>query len=203
VQVWNFGISAYTLAQASGLAGRYAERLQADMVLIQLPSPGRRAFLKPVSGESFDLRKWLDQDTLLLSENFPAELSFWPGMSEDTHHDLLQSLAVYRAVTALVRLRRPVHESRPGDELSSQMASSVWHWGQEHGVPVLFVALPASGGRIGPADVFPGLPAGYLVNLYRSGREEPFYRAHPPAAYLNEYARTIAAELAGRGLLAR
>lgn len=203
VEVWNFGTSAYTLAQASVLAGRQAKLLQADLVIIHLSSLGRRAFLQPASGESFDLRMWLEKDPLLLSENFPAELSSWPGMTEDTHHSLLQLLALYRSVSALMRLRQPQQASSFGDELSRQMARQVWQWGQQCGIPVIFVAIPASGGRIRPEDVFPGLPDGYLIDLFQPDREEPFYRAHPPAPCLAEYARTIAAELASRGLVAQ
>jgi hypothetical protein len=203
IEVWNFGTSAYTLAQAAALAGSAAVRLKADLVIIQLFSNGRRAFLQSSAGDEIDLRMWLELDSLLLSENFPAELSLWPGISEDTHHDFLQTSAFYRTVSALLRKRRPNSISRPGDELSSQMASQVWHWGRERGIPVVFVAIPASGGQLRSADVFPGLPDGYLVDLYQSGREEPFYRVHPPSPYLEEYARVIASELAVRGLLVR
>jgi len=201
VEVWNFGVSAYTLAQASVLAGRQAELLQADLVIIQLFNRGRRAFLQPADGKAIDLRMWLAGDPLLLTENFPAGLSSWPGMSEDMHYDLMQNSAIYRSMSALVRLKGPEQASMFGDDLSSRMAHQVWQWGQQKGIPVVFVAIPAIGGLLKSTDLFPDLPASYLVDLYQPGREEPFYLVHPPASYLNEYARAIAVELAGRGLL--
>ncbi len=203
VEVWNFGTSAYTLAQASSLAGSQAERLQADLVIIQLFNRGRRAFLEPIPGESLNLRLWLERDMLLLAENFPAELSALPGMPEETHQNLLQASALYRAGSALMRLRKPKQASRFGDELSRQMARQVWQWGQQRGIPVLFVAIPASGGRLRAADIFPGLPEDSLIDLYKPGREEQFYRVHPPAEYLAEYAGAITAELTARGIVTR
>jgi len=201
VEVWNFGVSAYTLAQASVQAGRQAELLQADLIIVQLFNRGRRAFLQPEDGKAIDLRMWLAGDSLLLAENFPAELSSWAGMSEDTHYKLMQNSAIYRSMAALVRLKGPEQASMLGDDLSSRMAQQVWQWGQQKGIPVVFVAIPAIGGRLKSTDLFPDLPADFLMDLYQSGREEPFYRVHPPATYLLEYARIMAAELAGRGLL--
>ncbi len=202
-EVWNYGTSGYTLAQAARLARERAEILRADVIVVQMYNRGRRPFLQPPRGEALDVEAAFAADPRLWEENFPAALSAPLSWCEARHQRALRWSALYRVLAALKRLRAGKDLSVPGDALSRVEAGQLLTWASARGVTVLFVAIPAMGGHVTPENVAEALPSAQLLDLHQEGREAAFYLVHPPAAHLRDFATQIAARLAtllpGRG----
>lgn len=196
VEVWNYGTSGYTLAQAAWLARERAEILRADAIVVQMYNRGRRPFLQPPRGEAFDVASAFAADPGLWEENFPAALSAPLSWSEARHQRALRWSALYRVLAALKRLRAGKDISVPGDALSRAEAGRLRAWASARGVTLLFVAIPAMGGHVTPENVAEALPSAQLLDLHQDGREAAFYLVHPPAAHLQDFAAQIAARLA-------
>ena len=195
VEVWNYGTSGYTLAQAAWLARERAERLRPDAIVVQMYNRGRRPFLLPPRGETFDVAAAFAADPRLWEENFPAALSAPLSWGETRHQQALRWSALYRVLTGLKRLRVGKDLSVPGDTLSRVEAGRLLSWASGRGVTVLFVAIPAMGGHVTPENVAEALPSAQLLDLHQEGREAAFYLVHPPAAHLRDFAAQIAARL--------
>lgn len=194
-EVWNYGTSGYTLAQAAWLARERGEALHADAIVVQMYNRGRRPYLLPPRGEALHVTASFAADPRLWTENFPAALSAPFSWSEARHQRALRWSALYRVLAGMRRLRANKDTSAPGDALSRDEASRLLAWANAHGVAVLFVAIPAMGGYVTPATVAEGLPATQLLDLHQEGREADFYLVHPPATYLRDFAAQIATRL--------
>jgi hypothetical protein len=205
-EVWNYGTCAYTLAQAAHLAERELATRDPDLVLVQLYNTGRRPFLLREGGGTVDFRPYLD-DADAVRENFPApRLVPWP-----IHLGLMRVSAAWRVAAGLARRRARSSNggavamdgsSIEGDAVSLRAARSLVDAARARGVPVVFVSIPANrANAMAPVNQLLHDPAFDVIDLHQEGREPSFYDAHPPAPTMGEWADTIAAELARRGLL--
>jgi hypothetical protein len=71
-EVWNFGTSAYNLAQAAHLARKHLADLDPDLIWVQLHNRFPRPCYLPSDGKEEEvLRVLLEKDELMLNENFP------------------------------------------------------------------------------------------------------------------------------------
>jgi len=198
-EVWNFGASAYTAAQAARLASRQISRHGADLILFQLHNRGRRPFLLPSDGSLVDFAPYLaDTDTVL--ENFPTPFLLPPTL----HVALMRRSATYRGLAASIRLASRSGSgmdsgSSYGDEISFGEVGKLIDEARARKIAIVFVTLPQA--RTPPARIAAGARDSDVIHLYQAGREVEFYDEHPPPRILAEWSATIASELRQRCLL--
>jgi hypothetical protein len=197
-EVWNFGTSAYTLGQAAHLARQKLTSLSPDLILVQHHNQGRRTFLLPESGfiEDFPTAQ-LAADPHLYREYFYAP-SFLPLA---VHQAAMESSATYRSVAALVPSLRADRECDYCDRLSAAEARLLSQEAASLHVPIVYFAIPADRGRLGPDTIFPELPSEHYVDLYRPDRDPGFYEVHPPGSTLDDFAALLIDELRARRVL--
>ncbi len=196
-EVWNFGTSAYNLAQAAHLARRELTLLHPDLIVVQLLNRFPRPFYLRMSAEPAGLIRTFERDDpYFFDEQFPAP----PWVTVAVHRVAIQHSATYRAAMGLYRrFNRPSPEF--SDRLGAEEARALVREAAARNVTVVFAAVPAARGGLEPDAVYPGLPLRQFIDLNQAGREPEFYEAHPPARILDEYARQLAHELFARGLL--
>jgi hypothetical protein len=200
VEVWNFGTSAYNLAQAAHLARSKLHGLSPDLVLVQVHNRFPRPFF--ASNGRFpreDLEPWAARDPDLMDEAFPGPEWLAPG----GHAFAFAHCALYRAGIGLLRRhRQDTRDTALHVLLGQREARALVAEADAAGVPVLFLAIPADRGSLGPERaVYPDLPPERYVDLYRPGREPAFYEVHPPGPILDQYAGLLMADLETRGRL--
>jgi len=196
-ELWNFGTSAYNLAQAAHLARKHLADLDPDLLWVQLHNRFPRPFYSESEGKDEEvLRAFLEKDEFMLNENFPPPA--W--IPEAFHAVAIRHSAFYQAIMGLYR-----HRVRPegvSDALAALEAAALVREAAERHVDVAFVAIPAERGRFNGDDaVYEGLPQRTFVDLYRPDREADFYEVHPPPSVLDEYARLLIEELGRRDLI--
>jgi hypothetical protein len=183
-EVWNFGTSAYNLAQAAHLARKHLADLDPDLIWVQLHNRFPRPFYLESDGKEEEvLRALLEKDELMLSENFPP-----PAWLPDTLHAMaMRRSAFYQAIMGLYR--RGARPNTVSDALASLEAATLVREAAERHVDVAFVAIPSERGNFnGDSAVYEGLPQRNFIDLYRPDREVEFYEFHPPPRVLDEYA---------------
>ena len=198
VEVWNFGTSAYNLAQAAHLARREVTILEPDLIVVQILNRFPRPFYLPFPPESVDvIRAFAQSDPYFFDEQFPAP----PWVAVAVHRFAMRHLAAYRVVMGVYRrFERP--PSAFSDQLGGEEARALVGEAGARNVAVVFVAVPAAHGLLSPdSGVYQGLPARQFIDLNQPDHEPEFYDAHPPARILDEYALLLAKELSNRGLL--
>jgi hypothetical protein len=199
VEVWNFGTSAYNLAQATHLA-RTQLVLAPDLILVQVHNAFPRPFFRTAADDPAQLMRAMERvDPYLDEEQFPGPA--W--VSPRFHRLAIRYSAVYRTGMGLFR---QIDRSQPGfsARLAQDEARSLVRDAAARNVPVTFVAIPADRGRFGrDVSVYPGLPEGQFIDLYRADREPDFYEVHPPPTVLDEYAALLVDELRARRQLPR
>lgn len=195
-EVWNFGTSAYTLGQAAHLARTRLATLEANLVIVQLHNVGRRPFLGSQWCSSVDSERDVDGGSSFFLEQFPVRGWIEP----DWHVAFARHSAIYRTVMALRVSQGDGSPCEYCEELSRSEARLLVQEATARAIPVLFVAIPADGGRI-RADVDVGVSAATFIDLYRPGREPDFYEVHPPATTLGEFASMLLDEIRARGVL--
>lgn len=199
-EVWNFGTSAYNLAQATHLARTKLTSLEPDLILVQIHNSFPRPFFLHFGGDPAEVMRTMERtDRYLLDEQFPVPAWIVPTI----HRLAIRHSAVYRAAMGAYRRfdrSQPAFSKR----LAEDEARGLVREAATRQVVVVFVAIPTDHGRLGAeSGVYPELPAGQLVDLNRPGREPEFYEVHPPAKILDEYAGLLVDELLARGLLSR
>jgi hypothetical protein len=198
-EVWNFGTSAYNLAQAAHLARKHLADLDPDLIWVQLHNRFPRPFYSASEGEEEAVfRALAERDEPMLNENFPPP----EWMPETLHAVALRRSAFYQAIMGLYR-----HRYRPqtvADALAAREAAALVREAAERHVDVAFVAIPTERGAFnGDNAVYEGLPQRNFIDLYRPGREAAFYEVHPPPRVLDEYAGLLIEELGRRDLIPR
>jgi len=193
VQVWNYGVSAYTAGQAARTARARLDALRPHIVVVQFRNWGRRPFLS-TQWEHQALAHLVTLDPGLLPENFPPLHAALDGV----HGLLSQAAAGYRALFALARAQEPDLAAHRGDEASGREVAALDAAADARGIAVLYVGLPADRGWVPPA--FPAETiAGRWFDLYRvppSPDEAPTWSlVHPPGAQLAAFAQRIGAEI--------
>lgn len=199
--VWNFGTSAYTLGQAAHLAHRRLMDLDPDLIIVQHHNLGRRPFLAtgdPSPEGELPASQELNADFYLEQFIMPE----WVPASFNV--SLLACSKLYRVCTAMMTLlrQRGSWPCRRCDEISAGKARTLSLAAERLGVPVLFVAIPADGGRYSAPSIFPELSPDRFIDLFESDREAAYYDVHPPPHILDEWAAELARALRSRGLLA-
>ena len=198
-EVWNFGTSAYNLAQAAHLARNKLPALSPDLIIVQLHNRGARSFFLPQETERVDLfRKFEREDPDLLDEQFLA--ADW--MPLGVHRFGLRHVAIYRMAMGAWRRFGPREPARDGLELSRREAMALAAEASARRVPLVFVAIPAARGVVSRDDaVYPGVPQAMFIDMYRAGRDRLFYDVHPPPQFMDEWAGVLAEQLNERHLL--
>lgn len=198
-EVWNFGTCAYTLGQAAHLAHQRLMDLEPDLIIVQHHNVGRRPFLATVDPDAGDppaLRQ-LHADFYL--EQFPVP----DWVSTGVNARLLAYSKLYRVSLATLTLmqQRASWPCQRCDEISAAKARALSRAAEGRGVPVLFVAIPADGGRYRAQSIFPELSSERFIDLFKPDREPAYYEVHPPAHTLDEWAAALAQTLRQRRLL--
>lgn len=196
-EVWNFGTSAYNLAQAAHLARKHLVDLDSDLLCVQLHNRFPRPFYLESEGEEEEVfRTILERDALMLSENFPSPAS----IPETLHAVAIRHSALYQVMMGLYRRR--VRPQTVSDTLAALEAAALVREATEKHVDVAFVAIPSARGTYnGDNAVYEGLPKRNFIDLYRPGHEAEFYEVHPPPRVLDEFAGLLIEELEGRDLI--
>jgi hypothetical protein len=197
IEVWNFGTSAYNLAQATHLARTRLALLAPDLVLVQIHNVFPRPFFRLGSDDPAELMRTMERiDPYLDDEQFPVPAWLNPAV----HRFAIRHSAAYRAGMGLFRRldRSPPEFST---RLGQDEARSLVREAAARDVPVIFVAIPTDRGLGKDVAVYPGLPEGQFIDLYRPGREPDFYEVHPPPRILDEYAGLLVDELRARRLV--
>lgn len=180
-EVWNAGVSAYTLGQSAASAENIARDFDPDLLLIQLHSTKRRPFLigRPVG-------RYFDADPELYLEN----LRFLPygGAALLRHWRFARAL-----VFAYNRLSKgpgnnPLYD---GDGPSENALRSLV---EKHGrrIPIVVLYNPGWHGEILPEL---GLKAVHLEKHLPSDFSADHLLIHPPAYVYRWYAEVLAREL--------
>lgn len=200
LEVWNFGTSAYNLAQAAHLARAKLRTLSPDLILVQVHNRFPRPFFVPDSESPWEsIHHFRSVDPQLMAEQLrpPDFLSPEANAFGSAH------FALYRDFLAL---HQQHYRTPPGvsQQMSQDEARALTQEAQAQGVPIVFVQIPADRGQV-PLDqaVYPGLPASLMVDLFQPGHDSDFYEVHPPPAVLDAYAALLIATLEQRQLLPR
>jgi hypothetical protein len=195
-EVWNFGTSAYNLAQAAHLARKRLADLDPDLLWVQLHNRFPRPFYLESDGKEEEVfRAFLENDEPMMNENFPP-----PWIPESLHAVAIRRSAFYQAIMGLYRHR--VRPEAVSDALAAREAAALVREAAERHVDVAFVAIPSERGTFNGDDaVYEGLPQRNFIDLHRPGREADFYEVHPPPRVLDEYAGLLIEELGRRDLI--
>ena len=183
-EVWNAGVSAYNLAQSAAAAEKLAATASPDMIVIQVHSLRRRAFLL---GEPF--ARYFSMDPSLFEENL-RRTPLGLGRLEKA---LLRASALYRAFAFAYngrpgRSNNPLWESiSPGEDALRGLAA---RRGKQ--IPIVLLYNPDYG--VGVAKEL-GLPSVRLDDYLPRGAGPEYREIHPPAPVYEWYARALASAL--------
>lgn len=194
-EAWNFGTSAYNLAQIARLAEIKSAELPAELALLMVSNMGRRPFLRE-PGDNPDYLRFFRGDGTSWDENFPdpGRLPRW------LHGQLLRHFALYRGPVAQRQARSPFLDPAPADQISAAEARAADAALQARGLTVVFVAVP--GGMCRSAEqIYPGLDPARFIDLNRPSAPPSYNNLHPPPEILGLWAASLGEELRGRGLL--
>ncbi len=199
-EVWNAGVSAYTLPQNVAAAREVLAKYSPDLLLFQFNNCGRRPFL---AGQP--VRTYFDRDPELYFEN----LRFcWPrGLAFLRHWRLFRAL-----VFAVNRLSLPAEYSflnMTGDGYDWRKCSALRagdnrlfrEFYEENRGKVRMAVVTAPGGAADAEIAALGLPVIELSKRLPPGHAAEFDKIHPPAYVYGWYAREILKSLTQYGLL--
>jgi hypothetical protein len=196
-EVWNFGTSGYTVGQVAHLARVRRAAVDPDLILVQLPRSGPRAFLMPPGG-ALDY-PWAE--IIADPPFFEEQIEFWPWLPKPVALPLLRRSAFARAAIAVLPGFQPPAACERCAAIDGAETRALSQEAEAGGVPVVYYSIPAWRGLPRPQDVFAELPAHRFIDLYRPNREDDFYEIHPPPATLDELAGLLAQALNDLGLL--
>ena len=200
-EVWNFGTSGYTLAQAARQAREKLQILQPDLILVQLHNLSPRCFI-------------LGEDTVapgLAPVGLWAVIRNEPGIANEqfavpfvppvVHEIAFDHSAFYRALVAGAKRRGYLGFECPAClELDAEEAEALSREAESRGIPVAYLVIPNDHDRTF-WNRFLSRPSERLIDLYRPGRDPDFYEVHPRAPQLAEVAVALMEELRSRHLL--
>jgi hypothetical protein len=193
-EVWNAGVSAYTLSQNVAAARAIVERYEPDLLIFQISNPGPRPFLNEQS-----VAPYFEADPALWAENLP-----FPRRPGRLHTALMRRWLFYRGVILLVNRvvadpgHEPLSEQNDGHnhEAFRRFASGAGR------PPIALLGYP--GGSI-PSDL--PLAAGRLLptlelkEVLPRGAGREYLGIHPPRHVYAWYAAELASFLGREGLL--
>jgi len=176
-------------SQAARLARQLLDSLQPDLVVLQPYNRGVRVFHRDVLRDP-GLLAYALRDPDFVLENFPPPR----GVRARDHEARFRAGALYRLAVAVAR---PSTGAGAVDATADRETAALLEGATARGVPVLYASIPAERRNVA-SEIYEG-PRPYVLNLFVPGREAAFYGVHPPAAYLDEFARRIADEIVARG----
>lgn len=182
VEVWNFGTSAYNLLQVTRVAERSLERLDPDLVLVQLFNENRRAFLVKDQAPQDAVLRFVHKDPYFVREHASAR---------PLNAAALRWSALYRSYAALVILPGVDVQPESVVGLSVEAVARLRARAAARSIPLRFIPIPAMR-RCFPVAVCDDLPSEHVLVMNVPGRAPEFYEVHPPAPVLAEYGRIIA-----------
>lgn len=189
-EVWNAGVSAYTVAQSAAQGELIAARYEPDLFLFQLHSTRRRPFLL---GRPFG--RYFDEDPSLYLENIrwlPLRGSPWDAV-------LLRRWRLWRALVIAANRLAPGAANNPRYDNAVEPGAGLCRL-RERGVPVVLLRNP---GRGTPDPCETGLPVIDLEKRLPKDYSADYLLIHPPAYVYRWYAKVIAGELSSLGALRR
>lgn len=195
-EAWNFGTHAYVLSQAAHRARSELVARDPDLILVQLHNVGPRAFFQQTEASALDTLKDYAMDPHVVPENFPPPTWIPQGL----HFAALQRSAVYR-LSAAIHRRHDRSDIAHAEALSRAQARALSSEAAVRGVPVVFLSIPCDGPGGRCAHRVSGTRRRSFINFYEPDREPDYYMMHPPARFLDEYARQITSVLRHRGYL--
>lgn len=190
-EVWNAGVSAYTLRQIAGAGKEILRRYDPDLLIVQHFNMGRRAFLfgRPVLG-------FFDRDPGLYEENFAV----LPWRATRWGTALLRHWRFYRAVVAAVnRFSKPVDATPAAEDAVNNLPFLEFCRGARRRVPI--VLLLSVGARADPRFVPEGMKIIELGKKLPPGTVWEYGKIHPTATVYRWYAETIMKSLREFGFL--
>jgi hypothetical protein len=196
-EVWNFGVSAYTLGQAAHLARQKLRLLSPDLILVQHHNRGCWPFLMPdgYRPETYPPER-IATDPHFYEEYFPA-----PDMVPAwVHQALMRHSAAYRCLIAGMVKNQACNEA-VAERLSADEARRLSREAAQKNVPVVYFTIPADQRRLARTSLFPELREDRFIDLFQPDREADFYDVHPRADTLDEFAKLLVDQLRARHLL--
>ncbi len=196
-EVWNFGVSAYTLGQAAHLARQKLPVLSPDLILVQHHNRGCWPFLMPDGYQP----ETYPPDLLTADPNFYQEYFSPPKrIPEGVHGFLMKHCATYRCLI-VATAKHPACNEALAERLSADEARLLSREAERRRVPVVYLAIPADQQRLLRTTIFPELSDDRFVDLFEPDREPDFYDVHPRPDILDEFARLLVNQLRAHHLL--
>jgi hypothetical protein len=195
-EVWNAGVSAYTLSQNVAAARAAVARYEPDLLVFQVSNRGRRPFLL---GQDFS--SYFDADPGLYAENLPL-----PREPPRLHEVLMRRWRFYRALAvAANRLAADVWRQPLSPRNDGHNRRAFLDFAASSGrPPIALLGYPGISLPAGlKAPLGRPLPALELRTLLPRGADREYLEIHPPARVYAWYARTLAAFLVRERLIPR
>lgn len=200
-EVWNAGVSAYTLPQNVAAAKEILRKYSPDLLIFQLSNSncGRRPFL---AGQPFE--KYFELDPGLYRENlrfcWPRQLNFL------RHWRLFRGIFFTINQLNLPADRSPFNLSARGYDLNKCSALQVnnnrvfkeFYEENRRKVRMAFLLYP--GETLDDDLASLGIPAVLLAEGLPRAHDREFYEIHPPAHVYRWYALELLRVLSGKGL---
>lgn len=189
-EVWNAGVSAYTVAQSAAAGELLAARAEPDLFLFQMHSTRRRPFLL---GRPFG--RYFDADPSLYLENLrllPFRGSRWDAL-------LLRRWRLWRALVIAANRLAPAASNNPGYDNALTPGEGLCRL-RRLGTPVVMLRNPGHGT---PDRCEEGLPVIDLEARLPKNYSADYLLIHPPAYVYRWYAEAIEARLTELGALPR
>jgi hypothetical protein len=176
-EVWNAGVSAYTLRQSAASAEKIFMKYAPDLLLIQPHATGRRPFLlgQPVE-------RYFDEDPSLYAENLP----YLPFGGSSLDAALLRRVRFYRALVVLYNRRA----AGQGDFAHNLSMTALRRLVEQHGRQVPIVMLYNPGSRTAALPEL-GLKAIFLDDYLPPDYSADHLLIHPPAYVYRWYAEVL------------
>lgn len=194
-EAWNFGTSAYNLAQIARLARIKGAEIPADLAVLMVSNMGRRPFLRE-AGANPNYLRFFFADPTSWAENFPPP----ERVPAALHGLLIRHLALYRGWVAGRQARSRQLDPGPADRVSAEEARAADRELGALGLRVVFVGVP--GGMCRSAEqIYPGLEPARFIDLGRPGAPPGYNNLHPPPEILGLWAEELANALEARGTL--
>lgn len=189
-EVWNAGVSAYTVAQSAAQGEAIADSSAPDLFLFQMHSTRRRPFLL---GAPFS--RYFDADPALYAENLRL-LPFRGGALDAA---LMRRWRLWRALVIAANRLGGERRNNPGYDNALAPGEGLCRL-RRRGVPVVMLRNPGHGT---PDACEAGLPVIDLEARLPKDYSADYLLIHPPAYVYRWYAKTIVESLSASGALRR
>ena len=190
-EVWNAGVSAYTLSQNVAAARAIVARYDPDLLIFQFSNPGRRAFFLGAP-----IRRYFDADPRQYVEALP-----FPRDPGAPHVWLMRRWRLYRCVVIAINRRWPDPRWKTVTPQSDAHNALSWRdFQRDYGERVPLVLFDPVGGQQLPRSS-PGVKVLDLSARRPASAGTEFTRMHPPAHVYAWYAKELAAFLRRERLL--